>query len=154
MESCATLLQTGGRMRHRSVPPWGDGRWRDFPALLASGGVWLNSASPQTTPALIRPPLCCSAPPKGGTGRCLMLAGERHVGHWPQTLPKNARVNRRLPAKLVDVLLKQFGHSCVSSSYASCLSVFPQCLMRLVLRQDSLQRFQQEQRCKPRQDQP
>jgi hypothetical protein len=48
---------------------YGAGRWRDFPALLASGGVWLNSAAPQTTPALIRPPLRCSAVPKGGTAR-------------------------------------------------------------------------------------
>jgi len=60
-------------MRHRSEPPYGVGRWRDSPALLAPGGVWLNSAAPQTTPALIRPPLRCSAPPKGGSERCLML---------------------------------------------------------------------------------
>ena len=57
------------RMRLHAVPPYGAGRWRDFPALLASGGVWLNSAAPQTTPALIRPPLRCSAAPKGGTVR-------------------------------------------------------------------------------------
>lgn len=47
---------------------------RDFPALLASGGVWLNSAAPQTTPALIRPPLRCSAASKGGA-QCALRRG-------------------------------------------------------------------------------
>ena len=62
-------LRRGLRMRPRSMPPYGAGCWCNSPVLLPSGGVWLNSASPQTTPALIRPPLRCSAAPKGGTER-------------------------------------------------------------------------------------
>jgi hypothetical protein len=46
------------RMRHRSVPPGGDGRWRDSPALLAPGGVWLsgyasNNVSPDPPAAAL-----------------------------------------------------------------------------------------------------
>ena len=36
------------------------------PAVLAIGGVWLNSPSAQTTPALIRQILRSSAQPEGG----------------------------------------------------------------------------------------
>jgi hypothetical protein len=76
-------LQAAARAAaHEAAPRATLRRWslRDFPALLAAGGVWLNSAAPQTTPALIRPPLRCSAAPKGGTGRSLMrlvATGER-----------------------------------------------------------------------------
>jgi len=74
LKSGRLLLRVGATPEGALRATLGCWSLRDFPALLASGGVWLNSASPQTTPALIHPPLRCSAASKGGA-QCALRRG-------------------------------------------------------------------------------
>ena len=61
------------------MPPYGPGRWRDSPVLLATGGRLRNSpCGLKHLSLLIRLPLRCSAVPKGGT--------ERSLGFWKEVL--------------------------------------------------------------------
>ena len=58
-------------------------------AVLVPGGVWLNSATPQTTPALIRPALRSSATHKGSPGPHRWPG----LGNWLQWLRVNTLIS-------------------------------------------------------------
>ncbi|BDT69414.1 hypothetical protein os1_36040 [Comamonadaceae bacterium OS-1] len=60
------------------------------PAVLALGGVWLNSPAAQTTPALIRPKLCSSAHLEGDPGY--------GIGGAKRRVAPRARTSSRAPA--------------------------------------------------------